>query len=90
MLEWMLPRRRKVERTDKTLAGANGGVVRGATVYAPDEPPPPAAPDRQVAIERMLGLRPGELDEKICAQRRAEQRAAMSKSLDEVFGKVKT
>ena len=84
-----MPRRRKTERTDKPLAGANGGVVRGAAVYAPDEPPPPAAPDRQAAIERMLGLRPGELDEKICAQRRAQDQARLSKNLDEVFGKAK-
>ena len=57
---------------------------------ADDYRPPPTSAERQAELERLLGLRPGELDPRICDARAKEDRLRMGRYIDAYMGVKQT
>ena len=89
MFRWLfMPRRRQqgVNVTDWTPKGHAG---QGTRLPEQHMATLPTSAERQAIIEQVLGLKPGELDARLCAERRREEYARMGRHMDEVLG-VKT
>lgn len=83
----MPKRRTEVGRVNSTTLTGHAG--QGTSSPEQWASPLPSSAERQAIIEQVLGLKPGELDARLCAERRREEYARMGRHMDEVLG-VKT